>query len=137
MKYDIEFEVSIKIQLEPTGYIDEPVGSEIDDCSIEGFNGAYGNECEETTRGTCVLDLDCSEDDAETEAESWLTDNLSYTGDDNEWEISDVSILSCEKQEMSLDTAKGILLGFCRTYKGDGANDELIAAITVILDQIG
>jgi hypothetical protein len=134
-KYAIEAEVTIQAQVEPQGYIDEPVFDGLDEFDADSF-GSYGNEVEETTRIRFSYETDTASDEVEDEVKDLLDSHLSYEGDDLEWEISNVEILSCEKEEMDLGTAKDILLDFCRQYNGDGANDELIAAITVILANI-
>jgi hypothetical protein len=135
-KYAIEAEVTITAQVEPQGYLDDMTGTDgVDDWDADSF-GSYGNEVEETCRVRFSFETDASEEDVEDEAKTVLDNNLSYQGDDLEWEISNVEILSWEKEEMSLDAAKQILLDFCRQYNGDGANEELIAAITVVLAQI-
>jgi len=136
MKYAIEAEITITAQVEPQGYLDDLTGTDgVDEWDADSF-GSYGNEVEETTKLRFSFETDASEEDVEEAAHTVLQDNLSYTGDDVEWEVSYIEILSFEKEEMGLGTAKDILLDFCRQYNGDGANDELIAAITVILANI-
>jgi hypothetical protein len=135
-KYAIEAEVTITAQVEPQGYLEDLTGTDgVEDWDADSF-GSYGNEVEETCRVRFSFETDSPEEDVEDEAKSVLEDNLDYSGDDLEWTISNVEILSYEKEEMDLDAAKQILLDFCKQYSGDGANDELVAAITVILDQI-
>jgi hypothetical protein len=133
-RYEFEAEVTVTAMVEPEGHLDCST-DEIEDFDADTFD-SYGNEVEETTRVRGVAVLDCDEDDAEGELESLLQDNLSYDGDDVEWDITDVSIISLEAEKMSLDEAQNILRRFVDEYKNDGANEEICKAIEVVLAEI-
>lgn len=133
-RYEFEAEITISARIEPQGYLDIST-SEVEDFDADTF-GSYGNEVEETTRVRGVAILDCSEEDAEGEIESLLDGNLSYSGDDVEWEITDIQVISCEAERMSLDNAKEILRDFVANYRDDGANEELCKAIEVVLAEV-
>jgi hypothetical protein len=103
-RYDVTATVTISTTIEPQGQLEEPYGSEIEDFSVGNFNG-YGNDIEESCEVTFTLITESEdEDDASSEAEEILG-NLDYSGDDVAWEVTDVSIDSCEKQQMSVSEA--------------------------------
>jgi len=135
-KYDVSAKLTISTTIEPQGYIDEPSGSEISDWNQESFTG-YGTDIEETCEITFVLDTETTdEDDASSEAEDILN-NTSYTGDDIEWEVTDVSIESIERQQMDTESAVRIIRTFLdsRDPVFTEVHGEVAEALETLLQQ--
>jgi len=135
-KYNVTATVTISTTIEPQGYIDEPGGLEISEWNQESFTG-YGTDIEETCEVTFVLDTETTdEDDASSEAEDILN-NTSYTGDDIEWEITDVSIDSIERQQMDIEEAVQVIRTFLDSREPAFAehHPNVVEALEVLLQQ--
>jgi len=136
-KYMVEAEVTISTTVEPQGYISDNGIDGVENFDTESFSG-YGNDIDDTCRITFEYVTEADDEDVEDEVQQQLMSNLTYDGDELEWEIQDVNILTCEKQEMSLEEAKTVLRDFVSQYgnEADDANKELCSAITVVLEQL-
>jgi len=136
-RYAVEAEVTVETNIEVDGNIEEP--------SIEGdlsdFNSGYFNGSN-TVEDTCTISFTWEtatvfddDGDAESEISDQLEGNLSlYSQDGIEWEVTDVTVLSCEREEMSLDAAKEVLRTFLSGL--DNIPDEVKEAVEVVLDNV-
>jgi hypothetical protein len=110
-KYDVTATVTIETQIEPEGRINDPYLDQIEDFSAEDFSGY--ETVEDTTSITLVFTTDTSdEDEAAKEIEELLGGNLSFDSQDIEWEITDVTIESCERQQMTTEYAVSVVRDF-------------------------
>jgi len=135
-KYDVSATLTISTTIEPQGYLDEPYGDEIEDYSAEPFRG-YGDEITDSTTVTFTLITDhTDEDEASSEAEDILG-NVTYTGDDIEWEVTDVTIDSCERQQMGIEEAVEKIRDFLagRDPVFTEVHGEVAEALEVLLQQ--
>lgn len=134
-RYTIEAEVTIETTIEPQGYLADPYIDGVEDFNAEGFS-SYGNEIEETCSISLTYVTDSDESEVESEIESYLAGSLSYEGDDVSWEVTGVSINSCEKEEMDLEAAKQILRDFVSSLGNSEDHPGLVEALEVVLSAI-
>lgn len=132
-KYDVTGTVTISTTIEPSGYLDESFGSEVEDFNFEGFSG-YGQDIEAEAEVSFVLVTDS--DDPEDEAEEILG-NITYTGDDIEWEVVNTEVTSIERQQMDLDEAVEVVRTFLdsREEAFKTAHPAVYEALQVLLQQ--
>ena len=136
-KYDVSATVTIEAHVESDGDVS------LNEIGVEDFDSGsfYGNETvEDSTEITFVYETETDDqDEVYSEVQDFLSNNLSYEKgySDLEWEVTDVSVDSVEKQEteMTLDEAKTLLKEFLGGYLSD--NEKVKEAIVVLLDAIG
>jgi hypothetical protein len=135
-RYAVEAEVTVETNIEVDGNIEEPTSTDISNFDSGYFSGS------ETVEDTCTISFvwepsETYEDNSEAEDAigEQLEGNLSlYSQDGIEWEVTDVTVLSCEREEMSLDAAKEVLRTFLSGL--DNIPDEVKEAVEVVLDNV-
>ena len=136
-KYDVTATVTISTTIEPQGQIEEPYGFDgIEDFETEGFR-SYGNDIEDECSISFVYTTDTDEDEVQGEIEEGLNSHLDYTGDDIEWEVTNVTIDSCERQQMSIEDAVAAVREFLDTREDafKAHHPVVCEALEVLLQQ--
>jgi hypothetical protein len=136
-KYDVTATVTISTEIEPSGYLDEPHDDQFEDFATESFTG-YGSQIDDSCKVTFVFVTDTTDtDEAGEEAQQALSDQLSYSGDDIEWEISDIEIESIEQQSMSVPEAVEVVRTFIdsREEAFRSHHPNVIEALELLLQQ--